>query len=162
MFEELADAPPLRLVAEALRERIGEALLETTYEKRELAFRIKPDDLLAVLEFLKVGQGFGVLDDIIGLDRSPAPGEGRKRFSVLYQLYRFADHIRVRIAIDVDESEQVPSIITLYPSADWAEREVFDMFGLRFRGRSELRRIYLDDEFAGHPLRKDFPLQGQG
>jgi NADH-quinone oxidoreductase subunit C len=160
MFEELADAPPLRLVAEALRNKLGEALLETTYEKRDLTFRVKADALLAALEFLKARQDFNALDDIIALDRSPAPGEGRKRFSVLYQLYRFADHIRVRVAIDVDESEPVPSIIALYPSADWAEREVFDMFGLRFSGHPDLRRIYLDDAFAGHPLRKDFPLQG--
>ena len=160
MFEELADAPPLRLVAEALRSQLEEALLETTYEKRELAFRVRADVLLAALGFLKDGQGFNVLDDIIALDRSPAPGEGRKRFSVLYQLYRFADHARVRVAIDVDEPEPVPSVIALYPSADWAEREVFDMFGLQFSGRPGLRRIYLDDEFAGHPLRKDFPLQG--
>ncbi len=160
MFEELAEAPPLRLVAEALRDKLGQARLETTYEKRELAFKVGADDLLEALEFLKAGQGFAALDDVIALDRHPAPGEGRKRFSVLYQLYRFADHVRVRVAIDVDESEPVPSIVALYPSADWAEREVFDMFGLRFGGRPDLRRIYLEDEFAGHPLRKDFPLQG--
>jgi NADH-quinone oxidoreductase subunit C len=160
MFEELADAPPLRLVAEALRDKLGRDLLETTYERRELAFSVQADALLAALEFLKAGQGFNALDDIIALDRSPAPGEGRKRFSVLYQLYRFTDHARVRVAIDVDESDPIPSAIALYPSADWAEREVFDMFGLRFSGRPDLRRIYLDDEFAGHPLRKDFPLQG--
>ncbi len=160
MFEELAEAPPLRLVAEALRDKLGQALLETTYEKLELAFRVKAEALLEALDFLKAGQGFNALDDIIALDRYPAPGEGRKRFSVLYQLYRLADHIRVRVAIDVDEPEPVPSIVVLYPSADWAEREVFDMFGLRFSGRPDLRRIYLEDEFAGHPLRKDFPLQG--
>jgi NADH-quinone oxidoreductase subunit C len=160
MLEELTDAPALKAVAESLAGRFGGAILETTFEKKELAFRIGTEDLLPVLEYLKNELGFGALNDIIGLDRFPPPGEERKRFAVLYQLYNFPKALRVRIAVDVGEGETVPSIVGLYRSADWAEREIFDMFGLRFHGHPDLRRIYLPDEFVGHPLRKDFPLEG--
>ena len=160
MLEELADVPALKLVAEALQARFGNSLLESVYERKELSFRIKTEDLLAVLEFLKGQQDFNVLDDVIGLDRFLPAGEGRKRFSILYQLYQFPGRLRVRIVIDVDESEIVPSVTSLYRSADWPEREVFDMFGIRFSGHPDLRRIYLPEEFVGYPLRKDFPLEG--
>jgi NADH-quinone oxidoreductase subunit C len=160
MLEELADFPALARVVEVLKERFGEAIAETTFEKQELAVKIGPADLLAVLEFLKSGQGFNALNDMIGLDHPPQAGESGKRFSVLYQLYRFPGGPRVRIAVDVDEGEPVPSVTSIYRSADWAEREIFDMFGIRFSGHPDLRRIYLPDDFEGHPLRKDFPLEG--
>jgi NADH:ubiquinone oxidoreductase subunit C len=94
------------------------------------------------------------------LDHPSPLGEGRKRFSVLYQLYRFPGFQRVRLVVDLDEGEPVDSIVPLYRAADWAEREIFDMFGIPFAGHPDLRRIYMPDEFVGHPLRKDFPLEG--
>lgn len=160
MLEELTEAPALKAVAESLAARFGEAVLETTFEKKELAFKVRSEELLPVLAYLKNDLGFNALNDMIGLDGFPPPGEGRKRFSVLYQLYKYPEALRVRVAVDVAEGEAVPSVVGLYRSADWAEREIFDMFGLRFSGRPDLRRIYLPDEFAGHPLRKDFPLGG--
>lgn len=160
MLEELIDAPALKAVAESLDERFGEAVLETTFEKKELAFKVRSEKLLPVLGYLKNELGFNALNDMIGLDRFPPIGDLRKRFAVLYQLYKFPEALRVRVAVDVGDGEAVPSIVGLYRSADWAEREIFDMFGLRFSGRPDLRRIYLPDDFAGHPLRKDFPLEG--
>jgi len=160
MLEELIDVPALKAVADSLAARFGEAILETTFEKKELAFKVKGEELLAVLGYLKTGLGFNALNDMIGLDRFPPPGDERKRFAILYQLYKFPEVLRVRVAVDVGEGEAVPSIVGLYRSAGWAEREIFDMFGLRFSGHPDLRRIYLPDEFAGHPLRKDFPLKG--
>ncbi len=160
MLEELAEAPALKRVADALRERFGDAVLETVYERKELSFRLGARDLPAVLEFLKTGHDFNALNDMIGLDRLAPPGEGRKRFEILYQLYRFSDHRRARVVVEVGLSESVPSIVSLYGSADWAEREIFDMFGIRFEGHPDLRRIYLAEDFSGHPLRKDFPLEG--
>jgi len=160
MPEEWIDAPALKAVAGSLAARFGEAILETTFEKKELAVRVRAEDVLPVLGHLKSELGFNALDDMIGLDRFPPPGDERKRFAVLYQLYKFPEALRVRVAVDVGEGEAIPSIVGLYRSADWAEREIFDMFGLRFLGHPDLRRIYLPDEFAGHPLRKDFPLEG--
>jgi NADH-quinone oxidoreductase subunit C len=160
MLEKLADFPELTLVVEELKERFREAIAEVSFEKRELAVKTGPDSLLAVLEYLKTRQGFNALDDMIGLDHPPQPDEDKKRFSVLYQLRKFPGALRIRVAIDVDEGQPVPSITPIYPSANWAERETFDMFGIRFSGHPDLRRIYLPEEFAGHPLRKDFPLEG--
>jgi len=160
MPEELTDFPALAEVVEALQARFGDSIAGTAFEKRELSVSLRPEALLAVLGFLKTDLGFNALNDLIGLDRLPPPGDGRKRFSILYQLYQFPGRLRVRIVIDVNEHETVPSVTSLYRSADWAEREAFDMFGIVFRGHPDLRRIYLPEEFAGHPLRKDFPLEG--
>ena len=187
------DRPDLNKVREALVEKYGAAILEVSYAHKELSFRVRKEDLLAILGFLKTDQGFNALNDMIGLDGGrggrigphprgsrcpglcpgeqvrregssldhPAPlGEGRKRFSVLYQLYRFPGFQRVRVVVDLGEGEAVDSIVPLYRSADWAEREIFDMFGIPFAGHQDLRRIYMSDEFVGHPLRKDFPLEG--
>ena len=118
-------------------------------------------DLRPVLAFLRNEQGFNALNDIIGLDNANAPVAGRPRFSVLYQLYKFPDALRIRVVTDAAEDEPLPSITGLYKSADWAEREIFDMFGLRFDGHPGLTRIYLGDDFKGHPLRKEFPLAGE-
>jgi len=160
MPEELIDHPELAAVAQALRERFGGSVEAVILEKGELSVLTRTADLPAAVEYLKIVRGFNALNDMIGLDRHPAPAEGRKRFSVLYQLYRFPGRLRVRLVVDVDEDEAVPSIISLFKSADWAEREIFDMFGIVFSGHPDLRRVYLPEEFAGHPLRKDFPLEG--
>jgi NADH-quinone oxidoreductase subunit C len=160
MLEELAEFPALALVVEALKERFGDAAAEVSFEKRELAVKTGPDSLLAVLDFLKTGLGFNALNDLIGLDHGLAAGPDKKRFSVLYQLYKFPGGPRVRVAVDVDMDQPVPSVTPIYPAANWAEREAFDMFGLRFSGHPDLRRIYLPEEFVGYPLRKDFPLEG--
>jgi len=154
------DRPDLEKVRAALEDKSGPAILETAYARGELSFRVGKDDLLAVLGFLKADQGFNALNDMIGLDHPSPHGEGRKRFSVLYQLYRFPGFQRVRVVVDLDEGEAVDSIVSLYRAADWAEREIFDMFGIRFAGHEDLRRVYLPDEFEGHPLRKDYPLEG--
>jgi NADH-quinone oxidoreductase subunit C len=160
MLEELIDNPVLARVVEALEGRFREAISGKAYERRELSVTVSSAALLEVLAFLKNEQGFSTLNDVIALDHFPTPGDGRKRFSVLYQLYRFADHSRVRVVLDADEQEVIPSVTGLYKSADWAEREMFDMFGLHFSGHPDLRRIYMPDDFSGHPLRKDFPLEG--
>jgi NADH-quinone oxidoreductase subunit C len=155
------DFPALDEVREALASRFGDAVLEVTFPKGELAVRLAKDSLVAAASFLKSERGFNALNDMIGLDSGPTPAPGRKRFSVLYQLYSFAARLRVRLVVDAGEDEPLPSIVAIYKSADWAEREIFDMFGIRFEGHPGLRRIYLDPEFEGHPLRKDFPLRGK-
>jgi len=160
MPEERIDQPELAAAAAGLRERFGSSVGAVTFEKGELAVEVRTADLPAAIRFLKTDLGFSALNDMIGLDRHPAPGEGRKRFAVLYQLYRFPGRLRVRLVVEVGEGETIPSVVPLFQSADWAEREIFDMFGIVFAGHPDLRRIYLPDEFSGHPLRKDFPLEG--
>jgi len=161
MPEKPTETTTLAAVDLALRQRFGPSVSAGIFEKGELSHRVEKGSLLDVLAFLKTELGFNTLNDIIGLDNHPGPDELRKQFSVLYQLYRFPGGPRVRIAVDLAADESLPSITSLYKSANWAEREIFDMFGVRFEGHPDLRRIYLSEDFDGHPLRKDFPLQGK-
>jgi len=155
------EPPALQAVLDALTARCGAGLLEVRFEKGELSVRVARDTLRPALAFLRDAQGFNALNDMIGLDNSTAPAPGRPRFAVLYQLYKFPDALRIRLVADTAADEPLPSIVDLYPSADWAEREIFDLFGLRFDGHPGLTRIYLADDFQGHPLRKEFPLAGE-
>jgi NADH-quinone oxidoreductase subunit C len=161
MIEGLTEFPDLRRVAEVLEDRFGPVLLGQTFEKGEYAVRVAGRDLPGLLSFLKDQLGFATLEDIIGLDVSAAPSGEAKRFSVLYQLARYPGAVRVRLVVDVGDGEAVPSATPVFRSADWAEREIFDLFGILFEGHPDLRRIYLPDDFDGHPLRKDFPLEGK-
>jgi NADH/F420H2 dehydrogenase subunit C len=85
--------------------------------------------------------------------------DGPKRFVVVYQQYSTTLHVRVRIKICVDENEPVLTITDLFNGANWLEREVFDMFGISFKGHPNLRRILMDERFTGHPLRKEYPIK---
>lgn len=161
MTDTTADRPELRQAADSLAGRFPGSVLSSAVEKGELAVRLRKEDLAAVLSFLKDELGFNVLDDIIVLDNIRSSGDGGKRFTVLYQLYQFPGFVRLRLAVDVGENEALDSAVPVYRSADWAEREAFDMFGVRFEGHPGLCRIYMPDEFEGHPLRKDFPLGGR-
>ncbi len=159
MPEDHVSPPELDAIREALAARFGPAIIETAFRLGEFSVRIGRDDLRPVLEFLKTGLGIETLDDIIGLDNSVS-APAAKRFSVIYQLRRGPGPLRLRVAVDVAENETVPSAVPLFRSADWGEREIYDMFGIGFDGHPDLRRIYMSEDFAGHPLRKDFPLAG--
>ncbi len=154
-----ADERTLPDIAEALRGRFGEAVLGTASAADGLIVRLAPSVLRAALVFLKEEHGFNALLDMMALDRLKTAPAG-PRFEVLYQLYRFPGGERLRLSVEVAEDAALDSAVPVYPSADWAEREAYDMFGIRFAGHPDLRRIYLPDDFEGYPLRKDFPLQG--
>ena len=99
---------------------------------------------------------FTMLIDICGVDY---PNRG-KRFDVVYHLLSLHKNQRIRVKIETDEETSVPSVIEVYPAADWFEREAFDLYGITFANHPDLRRILTDYGFSGHPLRKDFPLTG--
>ena len=101
---------------------------------------------------------FTFLSDVTASDWPPRP----QRFDVIYNLYSIALRHRVRIKVRTAENDPVPSMTSLWPSANWLEREVFDMFGIRFDGHPDLRRILMPDDWQGHPERKDYPLEGPG
>ena len=103
---------------------------------------------------------FEMLMDLTAVDYSRYPGrEDGPRFEVVYHLYSLTHNHRVRIKVPVGEDDPVvPSATRLWPIADWMEREVWDMFGIRFAGHPNLRRLLLYDSFVGHPLRKDYPI----
>jgi len=162
MPERAIDETALRDEERALRDRFPESVGEAAVEKGELTVAVGLDTLLDVLRFLKCERGFTSLTDLIALDLLASRGEAGPRFVLLYELTNFAARVRLRLRVEAGVEGQAPSAVPVFKSADWAEREIYDLFGLRFEGHPCLSRIYLPDEFEGHPLRKDFPLEGRG
>ncbi len=115
-----------------------------------------------VLSFLRDTHGFDQLVDITCVDYLNYRG-ATDRFGLVYLLANTRDNQRLTVRVMLNEPElQVPSVVPLWTGANWMEREVWDMFGIRFDGHPDLRRILLPEEFTAHPLRKDYPLQGRG
>ncbi len=122
----------------------------------EATLFVKPDRVAEVGEALRDGFKFDMLVDLTAVDYWP---EESPRFHVIYQLYSTVDNILLRLRAPVDAREPVvPTFEKVFPAANWYEREVWDMFGIRFDGHSDLRRILMPSEWEGHPLRKDYPL----
>ena len=127
-------------------------------ENDELQININPNDLNSVILYLKTDNKckFRQLIDIVAADY---PNE-EKRFKICYLLLSHENNLRIKIYLEFDINEKIPSITKIYPSSNWMEREVFDMYGVKFKGHPDLRRILTDYNFKGFPLRKDFPLTG--
>ena len=145
-------------VLTTLSSQFGDGIVETgSYVGDEMAI-VTRDALLDVLTFLRddPAMAFAMLTDLTVVDylgQTP-------RFEVVYQLYSLTKKHRVRIKVHVDEAPEqcwVPTASTLWKAANWAEREAWDLYGVRFEGHPDLRRILMYDEFVGHPLRKDYP-----
>ena len=124
----------------------------------ELLFQTSSGDIIEILKFLKLDNRFKFkqLIDIAAIDY---PNE-EKRFELVYILLSIENNIRIKISIKFEANEKIPSIVKIFPSANWMEREIFDMYGIKFINHPDLRRILTDYNFKGHPLRKDFPLTG--
>jgi len=144
-------------------ERIVNSGLTTTIKSSKINFNqlfidIEADNLISVILFLKTNEKckFKQLIDITAVDY---PGK-EKRFKIVYLLLSHEKNLRIAIHINIDEKLLLPTITKIFPSANWMEREVFDMYGISFKDHPDLRRILTDYGFEGHPLRKDFPLTG--
>ena len=124
----------------------------------ELLFKTSSNEIIEVIKFLKLDKRckFKQLIDIAAIDY---PNE-EKRFELVYLLLSIENNFRVKISIKFEINEKIPSIVKIFPSANWMEREIFDMYGIKFVNHPDLRRILTDYNFKGHPLRKDFPLTG--
>ena len=123
------------------------------------AFNIPADGAVALLQFLRDTQGYDFLMDVTAIDWS---AEVSPRFTVVWHLYSSTKHTYVRIAANCpsDAEPAIPSMTSLWPGADWHERETYDMFGIKFTGHPDLRRILMWDAYPYFPLRKEFPLAG--
>jgi NADH-quinone oxidoreductase subunit C len=141
-----------------LEMRMGEALVDSEIAHGELTVTTTLSQLTKLVQHLQVNENtrFSTLVDITAIDW---PG-ARKRFEVVYHFLSMYLNHRIRVKLPVGEEEIVPSLTAIHPSANWFEREVFDMFGILFSGHPDLRRILTDYGFRGHPLRKDFPTTG--
>lgn len=138
--------------------KLGDKVLDRRIAVGELTLTVSGDRIVDVLTFLRDDAGcrFEVLIDICGVDW-PARAQ---RFDVVYHLLSPRLNQRVRVKVLTDEETPVPSVIGVYPAANWYEREAYDMYGILFTGHPDLRRLLTDYGFQGHPLRKDFPLTG--
>ena len=124
----------------------------------ELLIEIEETDLIDVIQFLKSNESckFKQLIDIAGVDYP----DNEKRFELVYLLLSHENNTRIKILIKFQIDQIINSLTKIFPSANWMEREVFDMYGVKFKNHPDLRRILTDYGFKGHPLRKDFPLTG--
>jgi NADH-quinone oxidoreductase subunit C/D len=154
--EALAGVPTVRV----LREKFPDAVLAASDALGDLSLTVRKEDLLAVARTLRdhAELQYWMLQDVCGLDRSGLPGGDADRFHAVYHLYSPMRGKRVRLHVPLDAAApEVESVTPLWASADWAEREAYDLFGFRFKGHPDLRRILCHPEFEGHPLRKDYP-----
>ncbi len=131
---------------------------ESNLSHNQIFLKIDNEDLLEVVTFLKTNNDtkFRQLIDIAGVDYP----EEEKRFQLVYLFLSHESNNRIKLAIKFQSDQTIDSITKIFPSANWMEREVFDMYGIKFKNHPDLRRILTDYGFKGHPLRKDFPLTG--
>ena len=141
---------------------LGEGAQEWTTWRDEVTVTVTPDALERAATWLRDEAGFALLSDVSPTDREGADRPHPKRFHVDYVMTKLvAGAPRVRVRVWIDEGESLPSLIGVYPTADWHEREAFDFFGIEFTGREGLRRLIMPEDWVGHPLRKDYPLGGE-
>jgi NADH-quinone oxidoreductase subunit C len=144
-------------------ERIVNSILTTAIKKSEIKYNqlyidVEPEDITSTILFLKTNSKckFRQLIDITAVDYP----QRQKRFKIVYLLLSHENNLRIIINMNINEKTEVSSLTKIFPSANWMEREVFDMYGISFKNHPDLRRILTDYGFDGHPLRKDFPLTG--
>jgi NADH-quinone oxidoreductase subunit C len=148
----------LKELEKLVNSELTSKIKKTSIAFSELLIETSEEELVNVILFLKSNDKlkFRQLIDIAGVDYP----EEEKRFKLVYLLLSHEKNIRIKISINFEIEKKIPTITKIYPSANWMEREVFDMYGIEFTGHPDLRRILTDYNFEGHPLRKDFPLTG--
>ena len=146
--------------ATALQRQNAAWVVEVVQSLGETTIIVPREHIATVCGFLKATPGleFNFLSDVCGFDRGP---EAEPRFEVNYHLFSTTKHHRVRLKVVVDENDaHVPSVTGVWRTANWHERETYDLVGVKFTGHPDLRRILLPSDFDGHALRKDYPLRG--
>jgi len=148
----------LQNLEKLINSELSSKILNSTIRNEELLIETSVNDLVEVIQFLKSNENckFKQLIDIAGVDYP----ENEKRFELIYLFLSHENNIRIKLLTKFAIDQTINSITKIFPSANWMEREVFDMYGVKFKNHPDLRRILTDYGFKGHPLRKDFPLTG--
>jgi len=151
------DGTGLELLAQELLDTLSDSVVATTHFRGKGAIEVRPEAIRPTLEFLR-GKGFRFLASVHGLDYYPQ----EPRLGVLYELLdmRRVDRISVKARVSTDAPE-MDSVVDLFPGAEFPEREVYDMFGVVFRGHPDMRRILMPEDYEGYPQRRDFPVGGE-
>ena len=144
-------------VAAAVADFDADAVTGGKYDRKELTLEIAPAKIASICGFLKYDQKFVRLSAVTAVDRYPA----EPRFEVVYHLHSVERNRRIRLKCRVRGAEpSIESVASVWRAANWYEREVFDLFGIRFANHPDLRRILMPDDWEGYPLRKDYPITG--
>ena len=148
----------LKKIEKIINSELSSKIQNSLIENEELLIEINENNLIEVVQFLKSNEKckFRQLIDIAGVDYP----ENEQRFELVYLLLSHEYNHRIKLLIKFEINQIINSITKIFPSANWMEREVFDMYGVKFKNHPDLRRILTDYGFKGHPLRKDFPLTG--
>ena len=148
----------LQNLEKLINSELSSKIYNSSITNEELLIEISENDLIDVVQFLKLNENckFKQLIDIAGVDYP----ENDKRFELIYLFLSHENNTRIKLLIKFEVNQTINSLTKVFPSANWMEREVFDMYGIKFKNHPDLRRILTDYGFKGHPLRKDFPLTG--
>ena len=148
----------LKKLEKLVNSELASKVQKSIIEHNELLIEVNENDLVDVIQFLKSNDSckFRQLTDIAGVDYP----EDDKRFHLIYLFLSHENNSRIKLITKFQFDQSISSITKIFPSANWMEREVFDMYGIKFKNHPDLRRILTDYNFKGHPLRKDFPLTG--
>jgi len=151
-------SPSLKDLEKLINSELSSKIKSSIIENNELLVETEEAELLDVVQFLKSHEKckFRQLIDIAGVDYP----ENEKRFELIYLFLSHEHNLRIKLLIKFQINQTIVSLTKIFPSANWMEREVFDMYGVKFKNHPDLRRILTDYGFKGHPLRKDFPLTG--
>ena len=144
-------------IVDALKDQFGEQVLDVVEFRGDTTVFVELESIVAVCEFLRDHEqfAFNLLAALTAVDYWPQ----EPRFNIIYQLYSLPNKLFFGLKVPLNsDAAELPTVEGVYPNANWHEREVFDMFGVTFRGHSDLRRILMPEDWEGHPLRKDFPL----
>jgi len=147
----------VQVAVDRLKAKFGETVRAVSEFRGETTVVVKKEEIVAVCTFLKQELGYNFLTDLCAIDylgQSP-------RFMMVYQLYNIGSHQRLRIKAAVEEGDgRIDTVSCVWATANWLERECYDLMGIVFNNHPDLRRILMPDDWVGHPLRKDYPVQG--
>jgi len=152
VLEGMAEHPAVK----AILAWKAEALVDAKFDRGELTLTIAPEEIRLAAATVQAA-GYNFFEDVTGVDWYPAAPRFQLSYHIVSHIYK--ERIRLRVLVD-GESPAVESITAVWPAANFYEREVFDLFGVRFEGHPNLRRIMMPDDWQGHPLRKDYPVEG--
>ncbi len=147
------------LIIQKLQKNFPDSFISSNVHMGDFTVKVDKKDIVKICKLLKEDSEleFILCEDITAVDWS----KRKDRFTVVYHIFSFKHNFRLRIKADVDEKDcAIDSVTSVWKTADWEEREVYDMFGINFNNHPDLRRMYMPEEFEHYPLRKDFPLMG--
>jgi NADH-quinone oxidoreductase subunit C len=143
---------------QSLKNSYGSGIREASTYLGQNYLVVDPTIITEILTLMRDDEGFDYCVDVTAVHY---PKREKAEFEIVYILYSFAKNTRVRMKTQIADGASIPSVVPIWPTANWLEREVFDMFGIRFEGHPDLKRILMPDEWKGHPLRKDYDILKQ-